>query len=82
MLAQRPTDRRTGCGKTARPVRREGQGTTPCSYPYRLDLNSYDSTMALSLSWTRAGLWGGIRSARRVFLYFPWPRNVTLSANT
>ena len=35
MLAKRPTDRRAGCGKTARPVRREGQGKTPCSYPYR-----------------------------------------------
>jgi hypothetical protein len=34
MLAKRPTDRRAGCGKTARPVRREGQGKTPCSYPY------------------------------------------------
>ena len=40
MLAQRPTDRRAGCGKTARPVRREGQGTTPCSYPYRPSANA------------------------------------------
>src|SRR5512133_356826 len=30
------TDWRAGCGKPARPVRREGQGSFPCSYPYRL----------------------------------------------
>src|SRR5512133_2330373 len=29
------TDWRAGCGKPARPVRREGQGSLPCSYPYR-----------------------------------------------
>lgn len=28
------TDRRAGCGKTARPVRREGRGSIPRSYPY------------------------------------------------
>jgi len=34
MLIQRPTNRRAGCEKIARPVRREGQGQIPCSYPY------------------------------------------------
>ena len=28
------TDRRAGCGKSARPVRREGRGSIPRSYPY------------------------------------------------
>ena len=35
MFAKRPTNWRAGCEKFARPVRREGQGLTPCSYPYR-----------------------------------------------
>ena len=32
---QQTTDWRAGCGKTACPVRREGRGSTPRSYPYR-----------------------------------------------
>src|ERR1035441_6859693 len=30
-----PTDGRAGCGRSASPVRREGQGAIPCPYPYR-----------------------------------------------
>src|ERR1022692_2468797 len=29
------TDWRAGCGRSASPVRREGQGSIPCPYPYR-----------------------------------------------
>src|ERR1017187_1129818 len=29
------TDRRAGCGRSASPVRREGQGSIPRPYPYR-----------------------------------------------
>src|ERR1039457_1064976 len=32
------TDWRAGCGRSASPVRREGQGSIPCPYPYHQEL--------------------------------------------
>src|SRR5208283_439481 len=34
LLVREPTNRKAGCGKSARPVWREGRGSNPRPYPY------------------------------------------------
>ena len=34
LLAREPTDWKAGCGRSARPVWREGRGSNPRPYPY------------------------------------------------
>ena len=65
MLIQRPTNRRAGCEKIARPVRREGQGQIPCSYPYPIRLLITGSKIRIAVRFTvtlaaalgKVGLW-------------------------
>ena len=42
-LSKLTTDRKAGCGKTARTVWREGRGSMPRSYPYPACLDSPDN---------------------------------------